>query len=97
LGRSKSDRLFIGLRRRPDGGFAPLTESGVEQLIRDLGERAGITKRVYPHLLRHSYATWALNRGMNPIMAANILGHISLVMIQNVYSHLTATDAYDAM
>jgi integrase/recombinase XerD len=92
-----SDRIFISLRRRPGGDYGPLTASGVEQLIQDLGVRAGIGKRVYPHLLRHSYATWALNRGMNPVMLAHILGHTSLAMIQNVYSHLTPTDAYEAM
>jgi site-specific recombinase XerD len=69
----------------------------VEQLIQTLSEAAGIRKRVYPHLLRHSYATWALTRGMNPIMLAHILGHTSLPMIQNIYSHLTPTDAYQAM
>jgi integrase len=92
-----SDRLFISLRRRPGGDYGPLTASGVEQVIQDLGAQAGISRRVYPHLLRHSYATWALTRGMNPIMLAHILGHTSLAMIQNVYSHLTPTDAYEAM
>jgi integrase len=48
-------------------------------------------------LISYSYATWALNRGMNPVMLAHILGHTSLAMIQNVYSHLTPTDAYDTM
>jgi integrase len=92
-----SDRLFIGLRRRPGGEYGPLTPSGVEQMIQELGGTADIPKRVYPHLLRHSYATWALTRGMNPVMVAHILGHTSLSMIQNVYSHLTPTDAYQAM
>jgi len=53
-----SDRIFISLRRRPGGYYGPLTPSGVEQLIQDLSVRAGIGKRVYPHPLRHSYATW---------------------------------------
>jgi integrase/recombinase XerD len=92
-----SDRIFISLKRRPGGDYGPLTPSGVEQLLQDLRQRAGITKRVYPHLLRHSYATWALGRGMNPIMLAHILGHTSLAMIQNVYAHLTPRDAYQAM
>jgi site-specific recombinase XerD len=92
-----SDRIFISLKRRPGGDYGPLTPSGVEQLLQDLRQRAGITKRVYPHLLRHSYATWALSKGMNPIMLAHILGHTSLAMIQNVYAHLTPRDAYQAM
>ena len=66
-------------------------------MIRNLGEAAGVRKRVYPHLLRHSFATWQLSRGMNPIQLAQILGHSSLAMIQNVYSHLSPSDAYEAM
>jgi integrase/recombinase XerD len=92
-----SDRLFLALRRSPLGTFDPLTTSGVSQLLRVLAVAAGIRKRVHPHLLRHSFATWALTRGMNPLTLAQILGHSSLVMIQNVYSHLTPADSYDAL
>ena len=94
---TSTDRLFIALRRRPGGDYEALTTSGVDQLIRNLAKTAGIRRRVYPHLLRHSYATWALTRGMNPIQLAQILGHSSLAMIQNVYSHLSPSDAYEAM
>ncbi len=66
-------------------------------MIATLAQVAGINKRVYPHVLRHSYATYALTRGMNPIQLAQILGHSSLAMIQNVYSHLSPRDAYEAM
>ena len=66
-------------------------------MIRNLGEAAAIKKRVYPHLLRHSFATWQLSHGMNPIQLAQILGNSSLTMIQGVYSHLSPGDAYEAM
>jgi integrase/recombinase XerD len=93
-----SNRVFLSRRRRPNGGdYEPLTTSGVDQMIRNVGESAGIAKRVYPHLLRHSFATWQLSRGMNPIQLAQILGHSSLTMIQAVYSHLTPVDAYEAV
>ena len=92
-----SDRIFLGLRRRPHGDFEPLTRSGVDQLVRQLAERAGLAQRVHPHLLRHSFATWALTRGVNPVQLAEILGHRSLAMIQNVYAHLSPSDAYDAL
>jgi integrase/recombinase XerD len=91
------DHLFIALRRNPAGDLDPLTASGVEQMIKILAQVAGIEKRVYPHLLRHSFVTWSLTRGMNPIQLAQIVGHTSLAMIQQVYSHLTPSDAYDAM
>lgn len=90
-------RLFVGLRRGRNGFYEPLTPSGVGQLLRGLAHRAGITHRVHPHLLRHSFATEALRRGMNPVQLAQILGHSGLRMIDSVYSHLTVTDAYDAM
>jgi len=91
------DRLFIALRRNPAGDLEPLTASGVEQMIKIIGQVAGVNKRVYPHLLRHSFITWSLTRGMNPIQLAQIVGHTSLAMIQQVYSHLTPGDAYEAM
>jgi site-specific recombinase XerD len=75
----------------------PLTVRAIEKAIEDARERAGITKRVHPHLFRHSYATWALTRGMNPIMLAQVLGHNSLTMIHAVYSHLSPNDSYEAV
>jgi integrase/recombinase XerD len=92
-----SDRVFVSLRRGRHGDHEPLTRSGVDQLVRLLGEEAGLDKRVHPHLLRHSFATWALTRGMNPIQLAQIMGHSSLAMIQSVYAHLTPQDAYAAL
>lgn len=92
-----TDRLFVGLRRSIGGGFEALTPSGVLQLVHGSAERAGITKRVHTHLLRHSFATEALRRGMNPIQLTRILGHNSLRMIERVYSHLTPDDGYDAL
>ncbi len=93
----ETDRLFISRRRRPRGDFAPLRESGVSQMISNLAKTARMDRRVYAHLLRHSFATWQLQRGTNPIMLKDILGHSSLVMIESTYAHLSPTDAYDAM
>lgn len=95
---TSSERIFVSLRRdRRTGEHEPLTKSGVEQLVRTVAEMAGISRRTYPHMLRHSYATWALNRGMNPIMLAQVLGHSSLVMIQRNYAHSTPADAHELM
>jgi integrase len=95
---SNSDRLFLTLRRgRVSGQLDPLTESAVEQMIRNLGELVEIRKRVYPHLLRHSFATDYLRRGGNPILLQQILGHTSLTMITQTYQHLTFADAHDEL
>ena len=93
---SASDRVFLS-RRKVQDQYEPLTEAGIQQLIRDLGQRAGIERRVHPHLFRHSAATFLLQQGMNPLLVAQILGHSSLAMIQKVYAHLTVADASAAM
>ena len=95
---ANSDRIFLSARRdRRTGDYEPLTKSGVEQVVRNVAELAGIRRRTYPHMLWHSYATWALNCGMNPIMHAQVLGHSSLVMIQRTYAHSTPADAHELL
>jgi site-specific recombinase XerD len=90
-----TERIFVSLRRSKETGqYEALTESGVQQVIGNLADLAGITKRVYPHLLRHSFATHFLRRGGNPLLLQQILGHESLAMITNTYSHLTMSDAH---
>src|SRR5215472_1805497 len=85
--------LFLELRRPAE----PLTVRGIQQVIKYLAQAAGIRKRVYPHLFRHSYATAFLNTTHDPITLARVLGHGSLAMIQNVYAHLAAEPVHDAM
>jgi len=50
----------------------------------------------YPHLLRHSFATWSLRGGMGTLQLMQIMGHTSPDMITNVYRHLAPQDSYDA-
>ncbi len=92
---SDSDRIFLTLRRsRRTGQFEPLGGNGVDQLVHNLADIAGIIKRVYPHLLGHSFATHFLRRGGNPLLLQQILGHESLAMITANYSQLTIADAH---
>ena len=92
----RRDPIFVVLRKGADGGYAPLTKSGLEQAVRNLAREAGIEKRVYPHIFRHSFATEWLRRGGNIISLQRILGHSDLTMIQGVYSHLDTSDDYQA-
>jgi integrase/recombinase XerD len=66
-------------------------------MVAFLAQQAEIGRRVHPHVFRHSYATWALRRGMNPLQLQKILGHRDLTMISRVYSHLAPADSYAAM
>jgi site-specific recombinase XerD len=94
---TRSTRLFLSLRRARHGDYEPLTRSGVLQLVRSAAKRANLSKSVHAHLLRHSFVTNALRGGMNPMMVAQIVGHSSLRMIEQVYSHLNSGDAYEAL
>jgi integrase len=47
---------------------------------------AGINKRVSPHTLRHTAATWLMQRGADPWQAAGYLG-MSLEVLLNTYGH----------
>jgi integrase len=49
--------LWISLRSMNE----PLTYSAAKELLKELARRAGIRKRVYPHLFRHSRATMLAN------------------------------------
>jgi integrase/recombinase XerD len=91
-----SDRMFLSLRRGPLGEYEPLTRSGAYLVVKDAVARARISKRVHPHLLRHSWMTEMLRRGMNPVQLSFIAGASMEVISQN-YTHLTKDDAYEAM
>ena len=66
-------------------------------MLENIADRAGIKNQVYPHLLRHSFATEALRQGMSALQLADVLGHSGLQMIHRSYSHLNVNDAYDAV
>ena len=59
----------------------------VRSLLKKLAERAGIEKRVHPHGLRHSYASYLASRPEVPLTAIQtMLGHTSLA-ITEAYLH----------
>lgn len=94
---SNTDVLFVTLDRRPSGDYEPIAERTVQGMVTMLGRKAGLEKRVHPHLFRHSLATNLLRKNVNPVQVRDILGHTSLAMIDRVYSHLVASDAHHAL
>lgn len=92
-----SQPVFRSRSESPGGPSRALAPGGVRQMFRRLSRRAGMTRRVHPHLFRHTFATEALRCGMDSVQLATILGHSGVAMIEKVYAHLTADDAYDAI
>jgi len=50
----------------------------IQQIVKETAEDAGITKRVHPHLLRHTMATRLVNGGMPIEHVRKVLGHTSI-------------------
>jgi len=66
----------------------PIDSKTVWYAVREAARRAGITKKVSPHLLRHSWATHLLERGTDLKTIQALLGHIDLEAT-TIYLHLS--------
>ncbi|MCG2867856.1 MAG: tyrosine-type recombinase/integrase [Candidatus Nanopusillus acidilobi] len=65
----------------------PLSSRQVERIIKNIAKKAGIDKKVTPHVLRHSLATTLLSKGVDIRYIQEILGHSSLNITQ-IYTHV---------
>src|SRR5690606_13888036 len=65
-----------------------LTADGIAQILRRIVKKSGLTKKVYPHLLRHSIATHLLQSGMELEKVSLVLGHRSIESPQR-HTHIS--------
>jgi len=76
-----STHIFLSVR----GGS--LTTNRIRQILKERARLAGLKGNVYPHLLRHSFATHLLGNGADLRVIQEMLGHADITTTQ-IYTHV---------
>ncbi|MDF1753692.1 MAG: tyrosine recombinase XerD [Verrucomicrobiales bacterium] len=81
LKRQTGSEIFISKRG------TQITTTRVWQIVKERAQKAGIDENVYPHLLRHSFATHLLGNGADLRVIQEMLGHADISTTQ-IYTHV---------
>ncbi|KFI81475.1 site-specific tyrosine recombinase XerD [Bifidobacterium psychraerophilum] len=89
-------------RRQPELSAVMLNKRGrrlsrqsVWEIVQQAGQRAGITRPLHPHTLRHSFATHLIQGGADVRTVQELLGHASVTTTQ-IYTHVSPENLIEA-
>jgi integrase/recombinase XerC len=89
-GQSPYEQLFLNYQGEP------ISERGVRKLVAKYLKASGITKKISPHSLRHTFATRKAEKGVSPYQLKEWLGHANLNTTQ-LYVHLSRQSGQKVM
>lgn len=81
--RNENSRNRVFLNQRG----SPLSRVSVWNIVNKAAADAGVTKKVYPHIFRHSFATHLLEAGADLRAVQEMLGHVSIITTE-IYTHV---------
>jgi len=76
-----SNCLFVS-GKKP---YAKLGQRSIERIVKELAEQAGITYSVFPHLMRHTFATTGVNQDVPVHILQKLMGHTSPAVTEKYY------------
>lgn len=81
VGRKTGSEVFLSIRG------TKLTPARVWQILKKVAKHSGIETNIYPHMLRHSFATHLLGNGADLRIIQEMLGHADISTTQ-IYTHV---------
>lgn len=96
---SEQPYIYLFNGNGKDGTRVRFSETGVQWIVRQARQKAGIRKRVTSHVLRHTYATHLLEMGLDIMSLKDLLGHtdINTTLIYLHVSNLGRQKAFSPM
>lgn len=84
----RHDRAFNPRSKHIDDRELFLTPRSIQRSVKKYAKIAGVTKKITPHVMRHSFATDLLMNGADIRSVQTLLGHASITTTQ-IYTHIT--------
>jgi len=86
------DAMFVRIgKEKAKGGDLSMDRRSIERIVKQCAIRAGISKKVTPHVIRHCFATDLLSNGADLRSVQMLLGHAHIATTQ-IYTHVTDSE-----